>query len=24
MIRHDVDVFGLKKAGIDAHIGRMA
>jgi hypothetical protein len=24
MIRHDVDVFGLKKAGIDAHVGRMA
>ena len=24
MIRHDVDVFGLKKAWIDAHIGRMA
>ena len=24
MVRHDVDVFGLKKAGIDAHIGRMA
>jgi hypothetical protein len=24
MIRHDVDVFGLKKAGIDAHAGRMA
>ena len=24
MIRHDVDVFGLKKAGIDAHSGRMA
>jgi len=24
MVRHDVDVFGLKKAGIDAHRGRMA
>ncbi len=24
MVRHDVDVFGLKKAGIDAHIERMA
>lgn len=24
MVRHDVDVFGLKKAGIDAHIRRMA
>jgi hypothetical protein len=24
MIRHDVDVFGLKKAGIDAHLRRMA
>jgi hypothetical protein len=24
MVRHDVDVFGLEKAGIDAHIERMA
>jgi hypothetical protein len=24
MVRHDVDVFGLKKAGIDAHLRRMA
>jgi hypothetical protein len=24
MVRHDVDVFRLKKAGIDAHTGRMA
>jgi len=24
MVRHDVDVFGLKKAGIDAHLKRMA
>ena len=24
MVRHDVDVFGLEKAGIDAHKGRMA
>jgi len=24
MVRHDVDVFGLKKAGIDAHAVRMA
>jgi hypothetical protein len=24
MVRHDVDVFGLKKAGIDAHRERMA
>ena len=24
MVRHDVDVFGLKKAGVDAHIERMA
>jgi hypothetical protein len=24
MVHHDVDVFRLKKAGIDAHAGRMA
>ncbi len=24
MVRHDVDVFRLKKAGVDAHIERMA
>jgi hypothetical protein len=24
MIRHDVDVFGLKKAGIDSHPRRLA